>query len=231
MGIVINTQYKAPSYEEIVTPIAQMTQTQRALEETYSALGDKVQSWGEKLNPNIDRNSIELLNKYNQGLSASAEDLMNNGFNQGTFKNIAQLRRAYNSYIAPIQEKYNFRAEQSKQQQILTLNNPLILFNTDYSKTPLEQIKVGDYGQAYNAAPIVKMVGDNFTKYASSIFKKGEWKFDPTFHNIIGERDTFQGFTAELLKQALAHPESKYGQDIQKIMQQGVDASGIKDWN
>jgi hypothetical protein len=230
MGIVINTSYKAPSYEELVTPIAQMTQTQRSLEDLYATLGDKVQTWNNKLDPNLDQASIDILNKYTQGLSAAADNLMDNGFNQSTYKDIAKLRSLYNSQIAPIQEKYNFRAEQAKQQQLLSLNNSAILFNTDYSKTPLDQIRVGDYGQAYNAAPIIKMVGDNLTKYASSIFKKGEWKFDPAFHNIIGERDTFQGFTAELLKQALAHPESKYGQDIQKIMQQGVDASGIKDW-
>lgn len=231
MGIVINTSYKAPSYEELVTPIAQMTQTQRSLEDLYATLGDKVQTWNNKLDPNLDQASIDILNKYTQGLSASADNLMNNGFNQSTYKDIAKLRSLYNSQIAPIQEKYNFRAEQAKQQQLLTLNNPAILFNTDYSKTPLDQIRVGDYGQAYNAAPIIKMVGDNLTKYASSIYNKGQWRSDELFQGTLAERTDFQGFTSELLKQALAHPESKYGQDIQKIMQQGVDASGIKDWN
>ena len=228
--LVVNTKYQAPSYQELAEPLIQMTQAQRAMETAYESLGDKTQSWANKLNPTLDQNAIEAIQNYNKGLASSADLLMSKGLNNGSYKDILNLKRDYNSIIAPLQEKFDFRAKQAEQQRLLAAQNPTMLFNTDYAKTPLDQIKVGEYGDMYNAAPIIKMVGDDLTKYAQSIYTEGKFKSDPIFQGTVVDRVNMKGLTAELVRVALNNPNSKYGKEVQNIIKKGLDASGVMQW-
>src|SRR5574344_1432882 len=98
--LVVNTKYQAPSYQELAEPLIHMTQAQRAMETAYEALGDKTQSWANKLNPTLDQNAIEAIQNYNKGLASSADLLMSKGLNNGSYNDILNLKRDYNSIIA-----------------------------------------------------------------------------------------------------------------------------------
>ena len=101
-NIVINSKFKPFSYEELIRPYEKYGEAYREQEtllsdlESQAALMENIA----KTDPNSD--AALLYDKYNKAIQKQADLLAKDGLKQGSRRELLNLKKQYNTEIAPI---------------------------------------------------------------------------------------------------------------------------------
>ena len=228
-SLVINSKFRPFSYQELATPVIQMTQAHQQLEEQYAELQTKANIWDKMADEHNDRKAHDLYKKYADDLRDKAGQLAKYGLDVSSRQDMLNMRSRYASEIVPIENAYRKREEQAKMQQQALLANPTLLLSRRASTTSLDKYLENpnlDF-ESYSGAMLTQQTAQavqNMTKELTSTKVGRLDSFTKTFMQK-------HGLSRTDILQAFANPNSSEGARIlNKITEDVINASGIRNW-
>lgn len=114
--IVINSQFKPLSYDEMVAPLQMVANFHRECSQTLVSLMENAESIESCINKDADPLTWKRYADYYNSIVDEYNRIQKNGTNQGTRGRIAELRRNYSRVINGIGNAYNRRNELANNQ-------------------------------------------------------------------------------------------------------------------
>lgn len=139
-SLVIGSKYSPFTFGELLKPALMATQAHMDLEEQYSDLGTKANSWEDLINEQVDAELHNKVSQYSKDLKSQADLLASQGLTPATRKELLAMKNRYSKDITPIELAYNKREALVKEQREALLKDPSLIFNTDYSTASLKSI-------------------------------------------------------------------------------------------
>ena len=139
-SLIIGSKYSPFTFGELLKPALMATQAHMDLEEQYSDLGTKANSWEDLINEQVDAELHNKVSQYSKDLKSQADLLASQGLTPATRKELLSMKNRYSKDITPIELAYNKREALVKEQREALLKDPSLIFNTDYSTASLKSI-------------------------------------------------------------------------------------------
>lgn len=229
-GLVVDSKFKARSFDDLIKPLAMYTQEYNALEQGINELDTKASVWENMANEQTDRDAYNMYKNYADDLRSAADQLASQGLSKMSRPALMALKSRYSKEIVPIEQAYTTRQKQAEQQQQALLQDPTLMFSrraattslNDYIKNP--QLAYDSYSgklltaQAATAAQaLAKQMRDNPRKWRDIL------------HGAYYETLMQKGFTPQDVLEAIQRsPQAK--QELLKIMDDVVGSSKIATW-
>lgn len=126
-NIVINSQFKPFSYEELIHPLVMQTQTHEAIETGLNDWETKASVWDKLKNNPLDKDVYEKYKRYADSVNSSLDSLNKDGLNAINRKPLLDAKRNYAKEIVPIEEAYTKRlARANFEDQILAKDDSYV---------------------------------------------------------------------------------------------------------
>lgn len=227
-SLTVNSTFNPYSLQELLPIYQANAQAQYQAEEAFSQLQMKADQWEKLANNAQDADVYNTYKAYSNQLKAAANDIINNGVNTTSRRNLMNMRAQYASNIIPIEEAYNKRQQQAQvlwqarlQDPTLIAQDPSELGLSYYMKNPTytPQSYSGKLLTAQSA-----QAAQNLAKTLSS-YGKGE--------PIDGYTNTFiqkHGLTRNDIQKYLNGETNATNKVLGAIYQQVYDSSQIGNW-
>ena len=137
-SLVINSQFKPFSYQEMLAPTLMATQAHQELENQYGELATKASVWEEMANEQTDPYAYKMYKTYANDLEKQAGQLAREGLNAASRRDMLNMRARYSKEITPIEQAYTARQKQAEQQQQALLQDPTLMLSRRASTTSLD---------------------------------------------------------------------------------------------
>ena len=230
-GLVIDSKFKARSFDDLIKPLAMYTQEYNALEQGINELDTKASIWEKMANEQTDEKAYSMYKNYADDLRSAADQLASQGLSKMSRPALMALKSRYSKEIVPIEQAYTARQKQAEQQQQALLQDPTLLLSRRAATTSLDdyienpQLAYESYSgklltaQAATAAQaLAKQMRDNPRKWRDIL------------HGAYYETLMQKGFTSQDVLEAIQRsPQAK--QELLKIMDDVVGSSKIATWN
>lgn len=132
MNLVINSQFRPFTYDEMVKPLVQYKEVYDKLEQDYSDLAYQTEQWKNIADRENNPIAYGMYNKYATDLAAITEDF-SKGMNVSNRRALLGMKRRYASDIEPIAKASKKIDELSAEQRKLSASNPNLMFDRDFS--------------------------------------------------------------------------------------------------
>lgn len=227
-SLMISSSFNPYSLQELLPIYQANAQAQYQAEEAFSQLQMKADQWEKLANNAQDADVYSKYKSYSNQLKEAANDVLNNGINAASRRNLMNMRAQYASNIIPIEEAYNKRQQQAQvlwqarlQDPTLIAQDPSELGLSYYMKNPsyTPQSYSGKLLTAQSA-----QAAQNLAKTLSS-YGKGE--------PIDGYTNTFiqkHGLTRNDIQKYLNGETTATNKVLGAIYQQVYDSSQIGNW-
>ena len=229
-GLVVDSRFKARSFDDLIKPLAMYTQEYNALEQGINELDTKASIWENMANEQTDKNAYKMYKNYADDLRNAADQLASQGLSKMSRPALMNLKSRYSKEIVPIEQAYNTRQKQAEEQQKALLQDPTLMFSRRAATTSLDdyinnpQLAYDSYSgklltaQAATAAQaLAKQMRDNPRKWRDIL------------HGAYYETLMQKGFTSQDVLEAIQRsPQAK--QELLKIMDDVVGSSKIANW-
>ena len=229
-GLVVDSRFKARSFDDLIKPLAMYTQEYNALEQGINELDTKASIWENMANEQTDKNAYRIYKNYADDLRSAADQLASQGLSKMSRPALMNLKSRYSKEIVPIEQAYNTRQKQAEEQQKALLQDPTLMFSRRAATTSLDdyinnpQLAYDSYSgklltaQAATAAQaLAKQMRDNPRKWRNIL------------HGAYYETLMQKGFTSQDVLEAIQRsPQAK--QELLKIMDDVVGSSKIANW-
>lgn len=227
-SLTVNSTFNPYSLQELLPIYQANAQAQYQAEDAISQLQIKADQWEKLANNAQDADVYNTYKAYSNQLKAAANDIINNGVNTTSRRNLMNMRAQYASNIIPIEEAYNKRQQQAQvlwqarlQDPTLIAQDPSELGLSYYMKNPsyTPQSYSGKLLTAQSA-----QAAQNLAKTLSS-YGKGE--------PIDGYTNTFiqkHGLTRNDIQKYLNGETNATNKVLGAIYQQVYDSSQIGNW-
>ena len=229
-GLVVDSRFKARSFDDLIKPLAMYTQEYNALEQGINELDTKASIWENMANEQTDKNAYKMYKNYADDLRNAADQLASQGLSKMSRPALMALKSRYSKEIVPIEQAYNTRQKQAEEQQKALLQDPTLLLSRRAATTSLDdyirnpQLAYESYSgklltaQAATAAQaLAKQMRDNPRKWRNIL------------HGAYYETLMQKGFTSQDVLEAIQRsPQAK--QELLKIMDDVVGSSKIANW-
>ena len=229
-GLVVDSRFKARSFDDLIKPLAMYTQEYNALEQGINELDTKASIWENMANEQTDKNAYKMYKNYADDLRNAADQLASQGLSKMSRPALMALKSRYSKEIVPIEQAYNTRQKQAEEQQKALLQDPTLLLSRRAATTSLDdyirnpQLAYESYSgklltaQAATAAQaLAKQMRDNPRKWREIL------------HGAYYETLMQKGFTSQDVLEAIQRsPQAK--QELLKIMDDVVGSSKIANW-
>lgn len=149
-SLVINSQFKPFSYQEMLAPTLMATQAHQELENQYGELATKASVWEEMANEQTDPYAYKMYKTYANDLEEKAGQLAREGLNAASRRDMLNMRARYSKEITPIENAYKKREEDiARQKKVADATGGRTVFTRDARTTSLDKYMEGidDYGQ------------------------------------------------------------------------------------
>lgn len=224
-SLVIDSTFKPFTYDELMAPVKRMSDVHDQIAAQYdelSAKADILEAMGER-----DRQSgaYSQYKAYSDQLRQEADALMREGLTASSKARIMGMKRGYNKTIVPIQNAWNKREEEAKEQQALIRSNPSVMFTRTAADTSLDDYlanPTGGYG-VVNGALIRSQMGE-MAKNLQKQVREGSIRMedlDPLTQRIV----TRKGLSVNEINQWIADPSSS--PTLTNMMDQVLAANGV----
>lgn len=224
-NLVIDSTFQPFSYQELMAPVSRLSDVHDQIAAQYdelSAKADILEAMGER-----DRQSgaYSQYKAYSDQLRQEADALMREGLTASSKARIMGMKRNYNKTIVPIQNAWNKREEEAKEQQALIRSNPSVMFTRTAADTSLDDYlanPTGGYG-VVNGALIRSQMGE-MAKNLQKQVREGSIKMedlDPLTQRIV----TRKGLSVNEINQWIADPSSS--PTLTNMMDQVLAANGV----
>lgn len=227
-SLIVSSTFNPYSLQELLPIYQANTQAQYQAEEAFSQLQMKADQWEKLANNAQDADVYSKYKSYSNQLKEAANDVLNNGINAASRRNLMNMRVQYASNIIPIEEAYNKRQQQAQvlwqarlQDPTLIAQNPSELGLSYYMKNPsyTPQSYSGKLLTAQSA-----QAAQNLAKTLSS-YGKGE-PIDSYTNTFIQKH----GLTRNDIQKYLNGETTATNKVLGAIYQQVYDSSQIGNW-
>lgn len=228
-SLVINSQFHPFSYQELLQPALMATEAQHNLEDQYADLEAKSSVWEGLANEQTDPKTYRRYKAYADELQATANDLADYGLTPSSRQKLASMRAKYSSQILPIQNAYQTRLEQAKEQRQALNQNPTLMLSRRAATTSLDDYMDNpmlDY-QSYSGALLTQQVAQMANKLKGELTSYGSKPLDK-FTNLFLQK---HGLSSQEVLNAINNPKASGSARILNAMvNDAVESSGMKGW-
>lgn len=229
-SLVINSQFKPFSYQEMLAPTLMATQAHQELENQYGELATKASVWEEMANEQTDPYAYKMYKTYANDLEAQAGQLAREGLNAASRRDMLNMRARYSKEITPIEQAYATRQKQAEQQQQALLQDPTLMLSRRASTTSLDDY-IKNPQLAYEAYS-GKLITAQAAQAASALAKEMQEK-PRKWRSILGnsyyESMMQKGFSSQAVLQAIQDKPNAAPQ-LTKIVEDAINSSGVRNW-
>lgn len=229
-SLVINSQFKPFSYQEMLAPTLMATQAHQELENQYGELAIKASVWEEMANEQTDPYAYKMYKTYANDLESQAGQLAREGLNAASRKDMFNMRSRYSKEIVPIEQAYTARQKQAEQQQQALLQDPTLMLSRRAATTSLDDY-IRNPQLAYEAYS-GKLITAQAAQAASALSK--EMRDNPRkWRSILGnsyyETMMQKGFSSDAVLQAIQNNPNA-APELLRIVEDAVNSSGVRNW-
>lgn len=229
-SLVINSQFKPFSYQEMLAPTLMATQAHQELENQYGELATKASVWEEMANEQTDPYAYKMYKTYANDLEAQAGQLAREGLNAASRRDMLNMKARYSKEITPIEQAYATRQKQAEQQQQALLQDPTLMLSRRASTTSLDDY-IKNPQLAYEAYS-GKLITAQAAQAASALAKEMQEK-PRKWRSILGnsyyESMMQKGFSSKAVLQAIQDKPNAAPQ-LTKIVEDVINSSGVRNW-
>ena len=229
-SLVINSQFKPFSYQEMLAPTLMATQAHQELENQYGELATKASIWEEMANEQTDPYAYKMYKTYANDLEEQAGQLAREGLNAASRRNMLNMRARYSKEITPIEQAYTTRQKQAEQQQQALLQDPTLMLSRRAATTSLDDY-IRNPQLAYESYS-GKLITAQAATAASALAKEMQEK-PRKWRSILGDSyyETMmqKGFSSQAVLQAIQDNPNAAPQ-LTRIVEDAVNSSGVRNW-
>ena len=229
-GLVVDSRFKARSFDDLIKPLAMYTQEYNALEQGINELDTKASIWENMANEQTDKNAYRIYKNYADDLKNAANQLASQGLSKMSRPALMNLKSRYSKEIVPIEQAYNTRQKQAEEQQKALLQDPTLMFSRRAATTSLDDY-INNPQLAYDAYS-GKLLTAQAATAAQALAKQmrdNPRKWRNILHGAYYETLMQKGFTSQDVLEAIQRsPQAK--QELLKIMDDVVGSSKIANW-
>lgn len=229
-SLVINSQFKPFSYQEMLAPTLMATQAHQELENQYGDLATKASVWEEMANEQTDPYAYKMYKTYANDLEEQAGQLAREGLNAVSRRDMFNMRARYSKEITPIEQAYTTRQKQAEQQQQALLQDPTLMLSRRAATTSLDDY-IRNPQLAYEAYS-GKLITAQAASAASALAKEMQEK-PRKWRSILGnsyyETMMQKGFSSQAVLQAIQDNPNAAPQ-LTRIVEDAINSSGVRNW-
>ena len=229
-SLVINSQFKPFSYQEMLAPTLMATQAHQELENQYGELATKASVWEEMANEQTDPYAYKMYTTYSDDLEKQAGQLAREGLNAASRRDMLNMRARYSKEITPIEQAYTARQKQAEQQQQALLQDPTLMLSRRAATTSLDDY-IRNPQLAYEAYS-GKLITAQAASAASALAKEMQEK-PRKWRSILGnsyyETMMQKGFSSQAVLQAIQDNPNAAPQ-LTRIVEDAINSSGVRNW-
>lgn len=229
-SLVINSQFKPFSYQEMLAPTLMATQAHQELENQYGDLATKASVWEEMANEQTDPYAYKMYKTYANDLEEQAGQLAREGLNAASRRDMLNMKARYSKEITPIEQAYATRQKQAEQQQQALLQDPTLMLSRRAATTSLDDY-IRNPQLAYEAYS-GKLITAQAASAASALAKEMQEK-PRKWRSILGnsyyETMMQKGFSSQAVLQAIQDNPNAAPQ-LTRIVEDAINSSGVRNW-
>lgn len=229
-SLVINSQFKPFSYQEMLAPTLMATQAHQELENQYGELATKASVWEEMANEQTDPYAYKMYKTYANDLEEQAGQLAREGLNAASRRDMLNMRARYSKEITPIEQAYAARQKQAEEQQKSLLQDPTLMLSRRAATTSLDDY-IRNPQLAYEAYS-GKLITAQAASAASALAKEMQEK-PRKWRSILGnsyyETMMQKGFSSQAVLQAIQDNPNAAPQ-LTRIVEDAINSSGVRNW-
>ena len=229
-SLVINSQFKPFSYQEMLAPTLMATQAHQELENQYGELAAKASVWEEMANEQTDPYAYKMYKTYANDLEKQAGQLAREGLNAASRRDMLNMRTRYSKEITPIEQAYTTRQKQAEQQQQALLQDPTLMLSRRAATTSLDDyIRNPQLSyESYSGKLITAQAASAASALAKEMQEKPR-KWRSILGNSYYETMMQKGFSSQAVLQAIQDNPNAAPQ-LTRIIEDAINSSGVRDW-
>ena len=227
-SLMISSSFNPYSLQELLPIYQANAQAQYQAEEAFSQLQMKADQWERLANNAQDADVYNTYKAYSNQLKAAADDILNNGINTASRRNLMNMRAQYASNIIPIEEAYNKRQQQAQvlwqarlQDPTLIAQDPSELGLSYYMKNPTYT------PQSYSGKLLTAQSAQAAQNLAKTLSSYGKGKPIDSYTNTFIQK---HGLTRNDIQKYLNGETTATNKVLGAIYQQVYDSSQIGNW-
>ena len=227
-SLTVNSTFNPYSLQELLPIYQANAQAQYQAEEAFSQLQMKADQWEKLANNAQDADVYNTYKAYSNQLKAAADDILNNGINTASRRNLMNMRAQYASNIIPIEEAYNKRQQQAQilwqarlQDPTLIAQDPSELGLSYYMKNPTYT------PQSYSGKLLTAQSAQAAQNLAKTLSSYGKGEPIDNYTNIFIQK---HGLTRNDIQKYLNGETTATNKVLGAIYQQVYDSSQIGNW-
>lgn len=231
-SLVINSQFKPFSFQELLQPALMATQAHQQVEEAYGELATKANVWDKMANETTDPKAHAIYKKYASDLEAQADQLARYGLDPTSRQSLINMRSRYASDIVPIETAYKKREADIRAQQEAMIKDPTHFFNRTAGQVSLDEYmdnqNLDVLSDNYSGALLTQQVGQAAKTLAGTLMKRGNLTALGLPYQY--ERMIQKGATPEQVLQAMSKDPQALP-ILTKLVEDTMESSGIRNWS
>lgn len=227
-SLMISSSFNPYSLQELLPIYQANAQAQYQAEEAFSQLQMKADQWEKLANNAQDADVYNTYKAYSNQLKAAADDILNNGINTASRRNLMNMRAQYASNIIPIEEAYNKRQQQAQvlwqarlQDPTLIAQDPSELGLSYYMKNPTYT------PQSYSGKLLTAQSAQAAQNLAKTLSSYGKGEPIDSYTNTFIQK---HGLTRNDIQKYLNGETTATNKVLGAIYQQIYDSSQIGNW-
>ena len=227
-SLTVNSTFNPYSLQELLPIYQANAQAQYQAEEAFSQLQMKADQWERLANNAQDADVYSKYKAYSNQLKEAANDVLNNGINAASRRNLMNMRAQYASNIIPIEEAYNKRQQQAQvlwqarlQDPTLIAQDPSELGLSYYMKNPTYT------PQSYSGKLLTAQSAQAAQNLAKTLSSYGKGEPIDSYTNTFIQK---HGLTRNDIQKYLNGETNATNKVLGAIYQQVYDSSQIGNW-
>lgn len=227
-SLMISSSFNPYSLQELLPIYQANAQTQYQAEEAFSQLQMKADQWEKLANNAQDADVYSKYKSYSNQLKEAANDVLNNGINAASRRNLMNMRAQYASNIIPIEEAYNKRQQQAQVLWQARLQDPTLIAQ-DPSELGLSYyMKNPSYTpQSYSGKLLTAQSAQSAQNLAKTLSSYGKGEPIDSYTNTFIQK---HGLTRNDIQKYLNGETTATNKVLGAIYQQVYDSSQIGNW-
>ena len=227
-SLMISSSFNPYSLQELLPIYQANAQAQYQAEEAFSQLQMKADQWEKLANNAQDADVYNTYKAYSNQLKAAADDILNNGINTASRRNLMNMRAQYASNIIPIEEAYNKRQQQAQVLWQARLQDPTLIAQ-DPSELGLSYyMKNPNYTpQSYSGKLLTAQSAQAAQNLAKTLSSYGKGEPIDSYTNTFIQK---HGLTRNDIQKYLNGETTATNKVLGAIYQQVYDSSQIGNW-
>lgn len=229
-SLVINSQFKPFSYQEMLAPTLMATQAHQELENQYGELATKANVWEEMANEQTDPYAYKMYKTYANDLEEQAGQLAREGLNAASRRDMLNMRARYSKEIVPIEQAYTARQKQAEEQQKALLQDPTLMLSRRAATTSLDDyIRNPQLGYDAYSGKLITAQAASAAGALSKEMRDNPRKWRSILRDSYYETIMQKGFSSDAVLQAIQNNPNA-APELMRIVEDAVNSSGVRNW-